>query len=285
MIICFYHRADHDGQTSAAIVRRKYPECKLIGVDYSDATFPWDIINQNDTIIMVDFSLKPVDRMIHMSKKGRFIWIDHHVSAIKEAESAGFQPEGLRVIGKSGCELTWEFFFPDQQIPRVIHHLGRYDVFDLSDPITLPFHYGMEKLQTDPMDDIFWKDIFEDNDAFFFKTLEEGQVIFDYCAKKDAGFAKSQSFVSYIDGHKGIFLNGARDSLTFYEVWDPKEYAMMVGFSCKGDTISVSLYADGSGLDVSKIAGKYGGGGHAGASGFTITTDHPLAEVFFPKLS
>ena len=33
---CFYHRIDFDGVCSAAIVKAKYPECELIGIDYGD---------------------------------------------------------------------------------------------------------------------------------------------------------------------------------------------------------------------------------------------------------
>ena len=74
---CFYHSADLDGHCSGAIVKHKYPECELIGINYGDE-FPWDDLDIDDPIYMVDFSLQPFDQMIKLGKHFNLIWIDHH---------------------------------------------------------------------------------------------------------------------------------------------------------------------------------------------------------------
>lgn len=128
---CYYHKIDLDGKCSAAIVRRKYPDCELIGVDYPDRP-DFDKINPGDTVFVVDFSFEPDDmRAIAAIAKIDFIWIDHHKSAIEKMESNLMSHvQGKREIGKAGCELTWEYFFPNEPMPIAVSRLGRYDVWD-----------------------------------------------------------------------------------------------------------------------------------------------------------
>ena len=99
MITCVFHNADHDGECSAAIVKAKYPECKLIGLNYGDP-IPWDILKNSEMVVMVDFSF-PIEKMIYLASKTQLIWIDHHASIIKDAEKYDFNPDGVRNLDKS----------------------------------------------------------------------------------------------------------------------------------------------------------------------------------------
>ncbi|MFA6234846.1 MAG: hypothetical protein WC824_11810, partial [Bacteroidota bacterium] len=102
--ICLYHRADLDGKCSAAIVRSVFPDIALLGCDYGDdmqALF--DQTKDCGRVLVVDFSL-PMDLMAKIPGHSHLVWIDHHVSAIKDAEAAGFNPDGIRVIGTAACE-------------------------------------------------------------------------------------------------------------------------------------------------------------------------------------
>ena len=67
--ICFYHSADFDGHCSGALVKMRYPECRLYGFNYGDK-FPWEKIVGKD-VIMVDLSLSMVDmkRLQEISNK------------------------------------------------------------------------------------------------------------------------------------------------------------------------------------------------------------------------
>jgi len=134
-MICIYHSRDLDGWMSAAIVKLKYPDIKLIGWDYGDSI---PEISKGERIIMVDISF-PLTQMdllagnVHSIQKD-FIWIDHHISAIKECSIkikdnfiAGYG--GIRDIKFAACELTWKYFFPNKPIPELVRLLGRYDCF------------------------------------------------------------------------------------------------------------------------------------------------------------
>ena len=103
--ICFYHSADLDGHCSGAIVRKKYPDVELIGINYGDE-FPWEKIPGN-LVIMVDFSLQPFDDMVRLLEMGDIVWIDHHKSAIEDYNNHKFSTKHVAMLNekKAGCEL------------------------------------------------------------------------------------------------------------------------------------------------------------------------------------
>lgn len=103
---CFYHRSDLDGHCSGAIVKMRFPECEMIGVDYQDE-LPVFGYKYNEEIYIVDFSFKP-EVMRELSERHILHWIDHHKSSIDNAHESGFLASGGKFleIGKAGCELT-----------------------------------------------------------------------------------------------------------------------------------------------------------------------------------
>jgi len=44
---CFYHSVDLDGHCSGAIVKRAYPDCEMIGINYGDK-FPWQQVYEGE---------------------------------------------------------------------------------------------------------------------------------------------------------------------------------------------------------------------------------------------
>ncbi len=126
-MLCFYHRADFDGKASAAIVAQKHPEVELIGIDYGDP-FPWDRVQLNDIVFMVDFSLSRKE-MDELDDRCHLVWIDHHKTALEWIAKSEHQFKGKREVGKAGCELTWQYCFPELPMPDAVKYLGRYDVW------------------------------------------------------------------------------------------------------------------------------------------------------------
>lgn len=164
--ICFYHSGDLDGKCSAAIVRRKFPDCELYGINYGELFPMGDIIGRE--VIMVDFSL-PWPLMQEMAQKAsHLIWIDHHQTAIDEFGKQELPYNGTRVfpvlcIGVAACELCWEYFFPEKEMPVSVYLLGRYDVWNhKSDNRILPFQYGMRQDNWNPEDIRAWQSLLDD---------------------------------------------------------------------------------------------------------------------------
>jgi len=194
--LCFYHSADLDGKCSAAVVNYYYVKnisgdyrkpVNFFPINYGDK-FPWDLVNNHD-VFMVDFSLQPYLDMIKLNKVSNLIWIDHHETAIEENLKNGELIKGLCKVGYSGCELTWKFLFPSDDIPLSISLLGRYDVWDMGsnfcwETIILPFQYGIRTYNTSPSNDILWNSILED-DSLVFDCVNTGNFIISYQNKEN----------------------------------------------------------------------------------------------------
>jgi len=279
---CFYHSSDLDGHCSGAIVKFHYPECEMWPIDYG-ARFPIDKIKEGGTVYMVDFTLQPFDQMVELAEKCKLIWIDHHKTALEEAEKRGFVVRGLRRIGIGACSLTWEFINSHLPIPKPVKLLAKYDVWDHSDPDTLPFQYGMRLRETDPATEEgmkLWGQLFSSSFFAFDKILEEGKVILKYQKQIDTKYCARHAYPAVFEGYKALVLNrGIVNSMTFENAPGAKDADIFVTYVFSGKNWIVSLYANKPDIDVSRIAKKYGGGGHKGAAGFTC-----LDKQFPPEL-
>lgn len=126
---CIYHSRDLDGWTSAAIIQYKYPDVKLIGYDYGQA-IPKTLVK--GPVIMVDVAF-PMEEMYKLSIEHELIWIDHHISSIKEyfkmQKTVGNFLEPVLDPTRAACESAWEYIFPDKPMPEPVRLLGMYDSF------------------------------------------------------------------------------------------------------------------------------------------------------------
>jgi oligoribonuclease NrnB/cAMP/cGMP phosphodiesterase (DHH superfamily) len=254
---------------SGAIVKYKYPECELIGINYGQP-FPWDTIGNGEIIFLVDFTLQPFSDMIVLNKMCELIWIDHHKTALEEAEKykfkAGFAQKCR--IGTAGCELTWEYLFPNDPIPTSVYLLGRYDVWDHDvDSRILPFQYGIRRYDTRPENQELWRSLFEGEIEIIDDITYEGNTLLSYETEQNMRYAKSCAFEIDFEGYKAIVMNkGFTNSLAFDSVYDPEKHDIKIAFVRRKDYWTTSLYSDK--VDVSEICKLRGGGGHFSAGGF-----------------
>jgi len=280
MTKCIYHVKDLDGRCSGAIVKKNIPDCEMIGMNYGEP-FPWDKFEKDDEVIMVDFSL-PIEDMIRLNGIARrFLWIDHHKTAIKEYEK---NKERIRANGiftsytseeQSACELAWNYFFFDTKLnwetPLAVTYLGRWDVWDHSwDVDVAPFQMGMLSYDTSVESDI-WNNVLNTDDGFIDITVEIGKRIQKYVDNMHKWNMKL-SFPVEFEGIRFICINNAiSGSPQFDSVWDANKYdAVMVYHFQPNKKWAFHLYTSKEGIDLSKIAVKYGGGGHSGACGFQL---------------
>lgn len=275
---CFHH-TDHDGHASGAIVKYANPECVLFPLDY-DSVFPMSKMVPGETVVMVDVSLKLAD-MQKLSKICQLIYIDHHKSSIEEIRKANLVLDGLVDYEevRAACELTWMYYFPELDLPVAISLLGQYDTFDLSEEC-LNFEYGLRSIDTDPSKNMqFWKDLFEsgNNNNPFDNTLiedisEDGVIIRKYLELFNKQYIQPKMFLVEFEGLRFLTINHPRtDSTVFDGIFNKTDYDAMMVFRRIKDCWSVSLYgAENNSHDLSIIAKKYGGGGHAGSCGFKV---------------
>lgn len=282
-MICIYHSKDLDGYCSGAIVKRKYPDAKMVGYDYGQP-FPLtdeEIIGHE--VIMIDVSL-PMPQMFTLALTAKHLtWIDHHISAINDYNNYPPERTGGESItavlenGISACEGGWKYLFPDEQMPTAVKLLGEYDTWrnrdkDRWDNAIMPFQYGMrmfcQSAETFPQDLFDWYDIITDNPVY--RVIHDGKLILGYQKTQNERACKS-SFEIEFEGLRAIALNnGGANSQVFESVYDESKHDVMIPFVFTGKHWTFSLYTTKDEVDCSVIAKSKGGGGHKKAAGFQL---------------
>lgn len=265
--LCLYHN-DLDGRASAAIVRRKLgTDTELLGLSYGDDT-PWEKINTAERVIIVDFSLAE-DEMLRVQQEKELIWIDHHQSALDKLGHHSFDWDGNRDTSQAACVLTWRYFYPQKAVPRAIVLIGDRDIWRWEEDNTGPFNEGLRQRDTHPENDSLWTPLLEDKRDILQSIIAEGEILLQARLNKIQGQIHSYGYSVIFEGHRTLAINqrgsgelGAAIRELGYEI----AYCYMDNFIEGELRTFVSLYADE--VDVSKIAQKFGGGGHPGASGF-----------------
>lgn len=285
-MICYYHNRDLDGFCSGAIMRRKLPNAEFIGYDYGQ---PFEQI-VGEEIIMADVSLPmPTMQKVAQASGFRFIWIDHHASAIKDFKDFfGEGYDGINAIlqdGIAACEIAWNYFFPKEKMPIAVSLLGKYDTWRNQDPYEwenriLPFQYGMRMIcnSLESFPDYLLE---TGSKVAVGRIIETGKSILQYQAQQDEMACRLAAFETTFKGLRAICLNtGARNSQTFKSVWDESRHDIMLPFSLNGKTgkWSFSIYTTKDEIDCSALAKEMGGGGHRKAAGFEVANIQSVFE-------
>jgi hypothetical protein len=303
-IVCIYHRIDLDGWMSAAIVKhwfnqqevpnKKGEDCNtldFLGWNYGDEI---PDLSEYDKVVMCDISF-PLEKMNQLMNtyKDNFIYNDHHISAIKPIDEQNVKPLGCRSTEFAACELTWEYFFPDNDMPEIVRLLGMYDSFRHKDTEeeqkVLEFQYGARQVITNYKEAYKWlvRQINEPCDLLSENTVEmiiwdKGEAIYDYlCTEAKQTYKNGfeielkEPFIgqwgSGKDDRKFICFNKERfNPVNFGIDYHNDGYDGAACFWYNGDKWAFSLYNDNGKVDCSQIAKQYGGGGHKGAAGFRI---------------
>ena len=305
--ICFYHGADNDGKLAGAIVKLAYEKAGddivMYPWDYGQP-FPWDKVEGRE-VVMVDLALQPFSEHAKLARlANKFVWIDHHKTAINEFDVAtasmdGVPPmPGLQRTDFAACELAWFYYnlepavslkeqLDANKLPTGVRWVGRYDIWNHSDPDTLPFKYGLDSHQIDPSkEDCDW-DLLRamitgwvkraDQLSPIGRVLRDGKVIYEYTKINFKKYAESAAFTTVLDGHSVIALNrlyGGSQSIEAVFEQGKHEFMVAFGYTPKSNgQWTVNMYTEEGKIDVGSIAKKFGGGGHAGAAGFQISIE------------
>lgn len=263
--ICFYHSVDLDGECSAAIVKSHIQDILLYPFNYGDE-FPWYLINKNTKVYMVDVSLSIEDMNKLNDLSNEFIYIDHHISILKDLGL--FKFKGLQNSNIAACILTWNYFNAlngIKNIPECISLLGKFDIWDLSEEV-LNFQAGMKTYNTNPNNSDFWDYIFT-HPEFVNKIIEEGKIIQRYLKNHNKKLVNSFTFVFKFRTHSVLAINSVTGgSLVFQEDPNYKDVDILMTFGWAKNW-KVSMYTTKD-IDVSIYCKEFGGGGHKSASGF-----------------
>lgn len=276
--VVFYHSPCMDGFAAAWAAHRCFGDrAEYIGVNYGKP-FPLEKCDGR-TVYFVDFSLKrgPMSEVVARSHSVTIL--DHHKTA--EAELAGIKVREHDVVvfdmEKSGARLAWEHFH-DTPVPRLIEYVEDRDLWRfqlkhselVSDWLSA---YAEDDFET-------WDLIAIDIDDNFETVLRDAGVIRAY---KDRAIelALPNAHPIEFDGHVGLAVNQSSANLISEIAGALAERATFGACYYRkpdGEWV-VSLRSRSGGLDVSEIASRRGGGGHAGAAGFQCAEPPAIATA------
>jgi oligoribonuclease NrnB/cAMP/cGMP phosphodiesterase (DHH superfamily) len=305
---CFYHN-DLDGKAAAFCVHAwvgikegddgDWQEAHFIPINY-DQPFPFETIERGEQIWIVDYSISPDEMRKLLAITPDVTWIDHHKTAIEKYADFETPIRGIRRDGQAGCVLAWKYihwwtargegkedFSRDESgtlpVPRCILLTGDRDTWTWKyGDETKYFYAGSQLYDTEP-DSAFWwhcmahetqpregtgnAEAGEKGRRFWEKLLLRGETIEAYKRQFYKELAESIGYEVGFEGCRCLAINVARvSSDVFGELMD--DYEILLPHYHAGKMWTVSLYTNQD-IDVSKIAVKYGGGGHKQAAGFT----------------
>jgi oligoribonuclease NrnB/cAMP/cGMP phosphodiesterase (DHH superfamily) len=282
--VCLHHN-DADGRASAAVVRRAYNRQVIaIEMNYGDS-IQWDRIGPARRVVVVDFSL-PLDDMQRLAQGRELIWIDHHISAIRLLGEAARAWQGLQDTREAACVLTWRYLFPNQPVPRALVLISDRDVWRWAESDTGPFDAGLGQENTHPDNDDLWLPLLADDPAMLQGLIESGRILRAAQLYDIDKRLASYGYAVIFEGQRTLAINargngdfGAAIRAMNY----PLAYCYIDGIQNGRLMTFVTLFS--SEVDVSRIAQKFGGGGHPGAAGFSFeraaSPFPPGAEVKF----
>jgi oligoribonuclease NrnB/cAMP/cGMP phosphodiesterase (DHH superfamily) len=301
-VICVGHAPDFDGIGSMMLMVNRFDlkpfdpagDNKRVvwPYNYRGYEFPWDLIGTETLVYMVDVSL-PIDDMIRLDNLCRLVVLDHHETLIRDMEERGVTFEGIQEAGRAAIQLTWEWLYgPHEAVPQWVEYIGLWDVYDHSDPDTVYFQWGLRGVDSSLGAEV-WADLL--NEAFYeqpaplqdgFESLREavtssiierGIIVHDYVQQMNKQF-EARAFEATFEGHTVLAVNGPVGGFqAVKEIFNPEKHAFVLTFTYGplGSDIGVrvGLYGgDQTGVNCGEIARRFGGGGHAGAAGFTVNT-------------
>jgi oligoribonuclease NrnB/cAMP/cGMP phosphodiesterase (DHH superfamily) len=262
----FYHN-DADGKCAAHVIAYIFHHTLENNIeDYIEINygmdFPLKLIEEDEDVFIVDYSieLEVMDKLLDITSN--IFWIDHHITAIEKYINYPHNLQGLRNVEYSGCVLTYIYLYnvSFEQVPMPIRYIGDRDTWQWRyGQETKLFCSGAELYDLHPLS-LDWEILFNNP----LSVKKEGMIVEKYKTERNKDYVKSFAYYNFFEGYEAVVVNiGHVGSEIFDSI---KKKPLLIMYVYDGKDYKVSLRSEE--VDVSKIALKYGGGGHPGASGF-----------------
>lgn len=319
--VCFYHDADTDGHCSGAIVRyfikkrgflkeQGIEDVECIGINYGyDKKLVFDVADKDTYVFLTDFTLDSEDMLELEKRVHKVIWIDHHISRIKE-NSELEHLAGLRDPDVAATLLAWVWFNKERMetnpeevvlnaegeiiVPPAIRMISDYDTWNHDDAgQVVTFEKGISIINTVPSNDEsldFWENVFtvgvvaDMNDPEEVKKrfqwdavmqiMNLGGVCMTYKNNRDEQWM-TKTFRSVLSTPLGDFecdvFNGHLEDSYAFDYSKHTDLDIKCWYYYNGKGYKYSLRSKEA--DVAAIASSFGGGGHTNSAGFYSTQD------------
>lgn len=293
--IVIYHANCDDGFGAAfAAWLRWGDDVEYMPAHYGSA--PPEVLDKH--VLIVDFSYK-AEGLRSLEGAASVTILDHHKSAAEDlADYRRFadKPERFTMpviasmaedlrrnsyppinalfdMNRSGAVMAWEFCHPGKDVPWLFRLIEDRDLWRFQYDETRPFSLYLRSL---PYDFIGWSLVLNtlEDEELRHQLMMEACSIERYHTRLVEDVARHHDLVSFpgVDGMVPVAASPyrlasdvAHQLLTLH-----RDAPFAATVNHRADTVGYSLRSEDHRLDVSKIAQRYGGGGHRNAAGFSV---------------
>lgn len=260
--LCIYHGNCDDGFGAAFAIWRREGDC----VEYHAGIYgkePPDVAGLD--VALVDFSFKRPVMVALASKAKSILVLDHHKTAQADLDGLATECQNVTVefdMERSGAVMAWQHFNPEIEIPEFFLYLQDRDLWTKKlrgvDEFTAA-------LRSYPQDFRIWDRLVTGGVGHL---VQEGYAIQRYY-RTLVDQAKMHAHMRTIAGHLVPVVNASMfmSSEVAGELSEHHPFAAV--YVETATDVIWSLRSRGD-FDVSKVAAKFGGGGHKNAAGFTV---------------
>ena len=278
-IVVFYHQGCTDGFGAAwAAWKRLGSKAEYIGAYHNDTP---DLLLKGKEVYLVDICFS-AEVLTAIKKTATSITIiDHHKSNAPKMRLAS---ASLFDLKHSGAVLSWMFFHPKQKVPSLLLTVEDIDIWNWKRKYTDEI---MEYSTLVPMKFKEWDQFLValEKPASRKKIIEQGKLL---VRDRDDRVNKliHMAAEGKIGGKRALIVNSpvTIDHTANY-IYKNLKYPVAVIWSRREDKIVVSLRSNSkTNVDVSKIAAKYGGGGHKSSAAFVLpANDFKTIQSLYKK--
>lgn len=268
--IVFYHGGCDDGFTSAWVAWRHFRDSAEY-IKYFNGS-PLSLGVEGKKIFFLDCVPSKED-LEKINEANDVTVIDHHKSNYEKLEKI----KDIRFdLKKAGCVLSWEYFHDGSELPLLLKYIQDKDLWqwklDMSEEI---FSY----ISAFPYDFKTWDELSAqlNDDRSRADMVGKGKLICQFRDSLVDDIIEKAAQEVIFEGYKVMAVNSPvmadeigkrlyRDKYPFTIIWIESSEGIRVSLRGRFDT----------GIDLSLIASKYGGGGHPTSCGFKIKSEDKI---------
>ena len=267
-IIVLYHSDCRDGFSAAWAAWKKFKN-KADYIPTEARELPKKSLKGKE-IYVLDNSFPASVLKILIKNNLSLTVIDHHISSEKDVKSI---PSYVFDLNHSGAVLTWKYFHPKKPLPKLLRYVEDADIWRFREPFTKEIS---TRLNLEEFTFTRWSRLANllEKAAKRKKYAEEGKIILHYKNMLiDRLVTKANDVV--FEKFKTKAVNSPLFRSEIGHVLAKKYGPIGIIWRESKGKISISLRSNGK-VDVSKLAAKYGGGGHKAAAAFTLGINSKL---------
>jgi len=268
-ILVLWHKDCLDGFGAA------YAAWKHLGDTADYLPMSYDMAIPNDvggkTIYILDFSFKSKDLITLCSMATRVILIDHHEGSRKDIEYCAtkcFNLDYLFNDDRSGCVLTWDYFFGTRP-PALLYYIEDRALWKFRLSTTKEICLALQECYYKSFET--WDSIVSELPDPLGRLYREGLILISSHKKKVTKLSSSAFPVTLqgIDGYACNADSSYSSDLGNCLAKKSGTFGLVYSYDGAKGLWKYSLRSIGT-TDVSIMAKEYGGNGHERAAGFMI---------------